>query len=92
MEFDSVITKLTDEMCYAKENFIPIIRDKSAKYLFDFVVKNNIKKVLEIGTAIGFSGSIILSALSIIFLSPVTTTSAPIFFKEEESENRLPTP
>ncbi len=62
MEYQEIINNLEDERSYAKEHFVPIIRDKSSKYLFDFIRKNNIKSVLEIGTAIGYSGSIILSA------------------------------
>lgn len=62
MEYQEIIDGLEDERSYAKEHFVPIIRDKSSKYLFDFIRKNNIKSVLEIGTAIGYSGSIILSA------------------------------
>ena len=62
MDYESVLKKLSDEMSYAKENFVPIIRDNSAKFLYNFVEDNKIKRVLEIGTAIGFSGSIILSA------------------------------
>lgn len=62
MEYQEIIDNLEDERSYAKEHFVPIIRDKSSKYLFDFIRKNNIKSVLEIGTAIGYSGSIILSA------------------------------
>ena len=62
MEFDTLMQKLEDEVVYAKDNFIPIIRDKSALYLYNYVKDNGIKNVLEIGTAIGFSGSIILSA------------------------------
>ena len=62
MEYESVLEMLSDEMCYAKENFVPIIRDSSSKFLYDFVKGNKVKRVLEIGTAIGFSGSIILSA------------------------------
>lgn len=62
MEYESVLEMLSDEICYAKENFVPIIRDSSSKFLYDFVKENKVKRVLEIGTAIGFSGSIILSA------------------------------
>lgn len=56
---------LSPEREYAKANFVPIIRDKSSKYLYDFVKSNRFKNVLEIGTAIGYSGSIILSAADI---------------------------
>ena len=62
MEFNDIIKKLEKEKAYAKLNYIPIIRDQSAKFLYDFVYENKLKNVLEIGTAIGYSGSIILSA------------------------------
>lgn len=62
MEYEKIIEILKPEYEYAKNNYVPIIRDKSAKFLYDFVKNNNIKSVLEIGTAIGYSGNIILSA------------------------------
>lgn len=62
MDFDEAIEKMSAEYDFAKKNFVPIIRDKSARFLFDFVKDNGFENVLEIGTAIGYSGSIILSA------------------------------
>ena len=62
MEIEKLQQILADEKYYAKLNYVPIIREKSAKFLYDFVKNNNIKNVLEIGTAIGYSGSIIVSA------------------------------
>ena len=34
------IIKLNNEKEYARENFVPIIRDKSSRFLYDFVNKN----------------------------------------------------
>ena len=62
MEYIELINALSDEIQYAEENFIPIIRKESAKYLYDFVRQRGFSNVLEVGTAIGFSGSIILAA------------------------------
>ena len=62
MEFNELITILLDEKRYAKENFVPIIRDESARFLYNYVKENEYKNILEIGTAIGYSGSIILGA------------------------------
>lgn len=62
MEFEKIIENLENEKCYAIDNYVPIIREKSAKFLYDFVKNNGYKNVLEIGTAIGFSGSIIIGA------------------------------
>ncbi len=46
----------------AKHYGIPIIREESHKILSELIKKYNPKHILEIGTAVGFSGSIILSS------------------------------
>jgi len=80
MKFDDVYEKFVFERKYALGNHIPIIRGKSAKFLFDYVKQNNIKTVLEIGTAIGFSGSLMLFAgvdeLTTIDINPITNEIA----------------
>lgn len=40
---------------YAKENNIPIMQEDGIEFLTNFIKKNNIKNVLEVGTAIGYS-------------------------------------
>ena len=86
MEFDEVLKLLNDEKCYAKDNFVPIIRDKSAEYLYNFVKDNGINTILEIGTAIGYSGSIMLSAgaskLTTIDINEVTNHVAKRTFEK----------
>ena len=86
MDINEVLKKLSEEECYAKENFVPIIRPNSAKFLYNFVKENNIKSVLEIGTAIGYSGSIIMSAgvscLTTIDINEVTNKVADNTFKK----------
>ena len=64
MDFCEIISQLDNEKTYAKENYVPIIREESAKYLYDFVNNHDFKNILEIGTAIGFSGSIMLAGSS----------------------------
>lgn len=49
---------------YAKKNFIPIIRPKSRQILMDEVKKASPSKILEIGSAIGYSGLCMLFASS----------------------------
>lgn len=41
---------------FAKDNFVPIIRPKTLEYLIESVKVKNPKNILEIGTAIGYSG------------------------------------
>jgi len=40
---------------YAKENSIPIMQKDGIEFLEKFIKENNIKNILEIGTAIGYS-------------------------------------
>ena len=47
---------------YALEKKVPIMQDEGIDFLTTFLIKNQIKSVLEIGTAIGYSA--IMMALS----------------------------
>ena len=40
---------------YAIENNIPIMQDEGIEFLTNFIIKKQIKNILEIGTAIGYS-------------------------------------
>lgn len=40
---------------YAKENNIPIMQKDGILFLTEYIKKNNIKRILEIGSAIGYS-------------------------------------
>lgn len=46
----------------ARENKVPIIFDDTASFLSHFVQEKKPKKILEIGTAVGYSASVMLSA------------------------------
>lgn len=47
---------------YARENHIPVLLEDTAKLLFSVVANFKPKNILEIGTAIGYSGTLMLSA------------------------------
>jgi len=42
---------------YARLNRVPIMLDDGIKFLTNYIKENNIKNILEIGTAIGYSAS-----------------------------------
>lgn len=51
---------LEEIYAYAKENHIPIVRDITKDYLIEEVKNSKPNSILEIGTAIGYSGSLML--------------------------------
>ena len=55
---------------YAKENNVRIMLDDGIEYLTNYIIKNNVNSVLEIGTAIGYSA--IMMALTNPSLSVTT--------------------
>ncbi len=47
---------------FARERYIPVMLDDTKQLLFDVVRKCRPKRILEIGTAIGYSGIVMLTA------------------------------
>lgn len=39
----------------AKEDKIPIIQDSGLKFISNYIMKNSVKKILEVGSAVGYS-------------------------------------
>lgn len=52
MEQEKVIRKMEE---YADEHGVPIMEEEGIEFLTEFIKLNNIKSILEIGTAIGYS-------------------------------------
>lgn len=40
---------------FAMENEVPILQDEGSAFICDYIISHNVKTILEIGTAIGFS-------------------------------------
>ena len=79
---------------FARKNNIPVLLDDSAKFLADFVSKYKFQNILEIGTAIGYSGSIMLlssidSSLTTIEKNPESFEKAVNTFKEVGVSQRV---
>jgi len=47
--------RILDIKEYAKENNVPIMQDAGIDFMCDYIKNNNIKSILEIGSAIGYS-------------------------------------
>ena len=56
---------------YAELNNIPIMMDSGLDYLLKYISKNKIKKVLEIGTAIGYSAIMMCSVDSELVVTTI---------------------
>ena len=55
---DDLIRKMKE---YAVENNVPIMTEGGINYLTKYIKKNSIKRILEVGTAIGYSAIIMCS-------------------------------
>ena len=56
---------------YAKENNVPIIEKDSIKFIMKYIKLNNVKSILEIGSAIGYSGILMASVDENITLTTI---------------------
>ena len=56
------MSQLEKILQFARQNYIPVMLDDTRQMLFDVVSKAQPKRILEIGTAIGYSGIIMLTA------------------------------
>ncbi len=56
---------------YASEKNIPIIEKKSIAYIMNFIKENNIKSILEIGSAIGYSSILMATVGSNITITTI---------------------
>ena len=62
---------LQELLKFARERYIPVMLDDTRQLLFDTVSRLQPKRILEIGTAIGYSGIIMLTASKSAILNTV---------------------
>ena len=79
---------------FARERYIPVMLDDTKELLFNTVKKLQPRKILEIGTAIGYSGIVMLKAsdkatLNTIELDETSATLARKNFAEFGVDNRV---
>lgn len=56
------MAQLDKMLSFARENYIPVMLDDTKKLLQQLTTDNQPKKILEIGTAIGYSGIVMLTS------------------------------
>lgn len=62
---------LQELLRYARQRYIPVMLDDTRQLLFDVVSRCCPKRILEIGTAIGYSGIIMLTASPLATLNTI---------------------
>ncbi|MGN1222053.1 MAG: O-methyltransferase [Christensenellales bacterium] len=65
--------KLLSQQC--REQYIPVVREKTADLLCSLIEKNKPKEILEIGTAIGYSGTLMLLSCDNSHLTTLDTNN-----------------
>lgn len=56
---------------YAQERNVPIIEKKSIAFIMKYIKDNNVKNVLEIGAAIGYSAILMANATEDVFVTTI---------------------
>lgn len=79
---------------YADLNNVPIMNDEGIQYLLNYIRKNRIKNILEIGTAIGYSAIMMTSVDSSITVTTIERDEKRYLeaiknVKKMELENRI---
>ncbi len=91
---NSVVQQLCNVKNFARENYIPVLLDPSANILANYVKVNQPSRILEIGTAIGYSGTIMLlnspnSALTTVEIDDKSYERAKVNFAEYKVLDRV---
>ena len=63
--------KLMEMEQYAIDNNVPIIEKKSIAYIMNYIREHNIKNVLEIGSAIGYSTILMASSKADVYVTTI---------------------
>ncbi len=73
MKIMNIVDKLqlNEMQKFAKQNYIPVVQDGTCNFLFSQVEKLQPKTILEIGTAIGYSGIVLLNACKTAHLTTI---------------------
>lgn len=68
IKFNKELSQILDN---ARERFIPIMLNSTARFLWKTVNELNVKDILEVGTAVGYSGALMLKASENSFLTTI---------------------
>jgi len=64
-------SKILEMEKYAQEHNVPIIEKKSIAFIMKFIRDNNIKNILEIGSAIGYSTILMASSKDDVYVTTI---------------------
>ena len=92
--YPEILSQIDEIRVFARQNFIPVVLDDTARFLIENLRLYNPKRVLEIGTAIGYSGLIVLKTLkdctlTTIELNPQNYTLAKQNFEKFGEQERV---
>lgn len=65
------MVRILDIKKYAKKNNVPIMQDEGIEFICDYIKENNVKSILEIGSAIGYSAIKFASLDSDIYVTTI---------------------
>lgn len=84
MEIEEKLQEMREE---AKDKYIPIVRSQTIDRVTEIINKEGYKEILEIGTAIGYSGIIMLSQNPLIKLTTIEKNETRIIKARKNFES-----
>ena len=77
-----------------RDSFIPVVREQTAQLLCNLIAKHQPKKILEVGTAVGYSGTLMLlsydnACLTTLDVNENMCQKATETFKQYGVQNRV---
>lgn len=65
------MAKILELKEYAKENHVPIMQDEGINFICNYIKENHVHKILEIGSAIGYSAIMFASVNDDVYVTTI---------------------
>lgn len=65
------MNELSDIKRFARKNDVPVLKDEGADFICKYIIEHDVKQILEIGTAIGYSAIRFAKAKDDVFVTTI---------------------
>lgn len=65
------MNEISDIKQFARKNAVPVLKDEGADFICSYIIEHDVKQILEIGTAIGYSAIRFAKAKDDVFVTTI---------------------